>query len=257
MRFLLGLLMGATLVLALAVVGLGGAGSSGPLQARLHALLQQAQHRLGTLVPAEASAAEDDGERTTADPLAAAHADRPTVDALAADDADRTVEDPRPAHGLPALTVPAPPASAELLARALREPALQARATTPSPASGEVSDSTAAHTGRDVASPAPGGGAPAVGQRHDASAEAALPLGMSASRTNATPPPGRLQPVWVPFHSEMSANGFAARLTTSLDHPFRVQRRGPGRYQVVFAYADEPQRRAVLAQAAQATGLPL
>lgn len=65
------------------------------------------------------------------------------------------------------------------------------------------------------------------------------------------------QAVWVPFHSQMSATGFAERLTETLDHPFRVERRGPGRYQVVFAYADEPERQALLAQAVEATGLPL
>lgn len=63
--------------------------------------------------------------------------------------------------------------------------------------------------------------------------------------------------VWVPFHSEMSASGFAARLSDSLDHPFRVERRGPGRYQVVFRYHDEPERQALLAQAERLTGLPL
>jgi hypothetical protein len=55
----------------------------------------------------------------------------------------------------------------------------------------------------------------------------------------------------------MSASGFAERLSESLDHPFRVDRRGPGRYQVVFGYADESQRLAVLSEAAAATGLPL
>ena len=63
--------------------------------------------------------------------------------------------------------------------------------------------------------------------------------------------------MWVPFHSEMSAAGFAERLSDSLDHPFRVERRGPGRYQVVFAYRREPERETLLAEAARATGLPL
>jgi hypothetical protein len=72
-----------------------------------------------------------------------------------------------------------------------------------------------------------------------------------------TEPEQKSQTVWVPFHSERSASGFAERLTASLDHPFRVERRGPGRYQVVFAYADEPQRQALLTQAAETMGLPL
>ncbi len=68
---------------------------------------------------------------------------------------------------------------------------------------------------------------------------------------------GGQQAVWVPFHSEMSARGFADRLSRSVHYPFEVQRRGPGRYQVVFGYADDPQRRALLQSAAEATGLPL
>src|SRR5690606_15825827 len=59
-----------------------------------------------------------------------------------------------------------------------------------------------------------------------------------------------VQRVWVPFHSEVSASGFAARLSESLDHPFGVERRGPRSYQVVFRYRSEPERRALLAQAA-------
>jgi hypothetical protein len=63
--------------------------------------------------------------------------------------------------------------------------------------------------------------------------------------------------VWVPFHSRLSAGGFAERLTESLEHPFRVERRGPGAYQVGFGYRDEPHRRNLLAQAAEITGLQL
>ncbi len=64
-------------------------------------------------------------------------------------------------------------------------------------------------------------------------------------------------PVWEPFRSEMSAVGFADRLTRSLDHPFLVERRGPGRYQVVFGYRDEAERTTLLQDAAAVTGLPL
>lgn len=67
----------------------------------------------------------------------------------------------------------------------------------------------------------------------------------------------RSETVWVPFRSAMSASGFAERLSASLDHPFEVERRGPGRYEVVFDYRDELQRRELLDQAARATGLPL
>ena len=69
--------------------------------------------------------------------------------------------------------------------------------------------------------------------------------------------PSGTQPVWAPFRSQMSASGFAERLSRSLDHTFAVERRGPGRYQVVFHYADEDQRQALLAEASALTGLPL
>lgn len=72
-----------------------------------------------------------------------------------------------------------------------------------------------------------------------------------------SPPESGIARVWSPFHSEMSAAGFAERLSRSLDHPFSVERRGAGRYQVVFHYADEPEREALLAEAAAVTGLPL
>jgi len=60
--------------------------------------------------------------------------------------------------------------------------------------------------------------------------------------------------VWTPFHSERSARGFARRLTDELDHPFTVERRGPGEYQVVFGYADPAERDALLAEIAVVTG---
>lgn len=87
-------------------------------------------------------------------------------------------------------------------------------------------------------------------------------VGLPLERAAATPPSVRTpaspqQPVWVPFHSEMSASGFAERLSAALRHPFQVERQGPGRYQVVFAYRDEPQRQALLDEAARVTGLPL
>jgi hypothetical protein len=74
--------------------------------------------------------------------------------------------------------------------------------------------------------------------------------------TGAAADAGRA-PVWVPFHSRMSADGFAERLSESLDHPFRVERQGPGRYQVVFAYTDEAERLALIDEASAVTGLPL
>ena len=81
--------------------------------------------------------------------------------------------------------------------------------------------------------------------------EASVAAGRAAGRAAGS------QTVWVPFHSQMSAAGFAARLSESLGHPFDVERRGPGRYQVVFAYGDETERSALLEEAAAVTGLPL
>lgn len=65
------------------------------------------------------------------------------------------------------------------------------------------------------------------------------------------------QAVWVPFRSRMSADGFAQHLTTELDHVFSVDRRGPGRYQVVFSYASESERLALLDRMRTVTELEL
>jgi hypothetical protein len=62
------------------------------------------------------------------------------------------------------------------------------------------------------------------------------------------------QAVWVPFRSQMSAQGFARRLAGKLDYPFRVNREGPGRYQVLFSYASEVDRLDVLDQVNFVTG---
>ena len=62
------------------------------------------------------------------------------------------------------------------------------------------------------------------------------------------------QPVWIPFHSQMSAEGFAARLSRALGHEFRVVRQGAGAYQVVFDAADADQRALIIAQVTEITG---
>lgn len=62
------------------------------------------------------------------------------------------------------------------------------------------------------------------------------------------------QPVWVPFHSQMSAEGFATRLSRALNHEFRVVRQGAGAYQVVFDAADADQRALILTQVTEITG---
>ena len=50
------------------------------------------------------------------------------------------------------------------------------------------------------------------------------------------------QAAWTPFHSESSAVGFAARLTTQLDREFRVIKLKPGHYEVGFSF-DKPSDR--------------
>jgi len=62
------------------------------------------------------------------------------------------------------------------------------------------------------------------------------------------------QSVWVPFRSQMSAEGFARRLTGELDHRFSVSREGPGRYQVMFSYANEVERLNLLDRVQAVTG---
>jgi len=60
--------------------------------------------------------------------------------------------------------------------------------------------------------------------------------------------------VWVPFHSERSANGFADTLSRHFEYPFSVRRNGPGAYQVTFSYADLAEREDLLGGIAELTG---
>lgn len=60
--------------------------------------------------------------------------------------------------------------------------------------------------------------------------------------------------VWYPFHSQMSAEGFANRLSQALDHGFQVERQGAGAYQVVFEAASDSEKELLLAQIAEITG---
>ena len=52
----------------------------------------------------------------------------------------------------------------------------------------------------------------------------------------------------------MSAEGFAERLSRELEYPFRVQREGPGSYQVVFDAQSGIDRAELLIQIAEITG---
>ena len=63
-----------------------------------------------------------------------------------------------------------------------------------------------------------------------------------------------LASVWAPFHSQMSAEGFASRLSEQLNHSFHVERRGAGAYQVVFAANSSTERDRLLDQIAEITG---
>lgn len=60
--------------------------------------------------------------------------------------------------------------------------------------------------------------------------------------------------VWRPFHSQLSAKGFARRLSLQLGYPFEVIKADAAEYLVVFAYEDEAQRDLLSAQVTELTG---
>ena len=82
--------------------------------------------------------------------------------------------------------------------------------------------------------------------RMAAEAEPETPAGALADKQIAA--------VWVPFHSERSANGFADTLSRHFEYPFNVRRNGPGAYQVTFSYADLAQREHLLLGITELTG---
>ncbi len=100
---------------------------------------------------------------------------------------------------------------------------------------------------------------PAVGAAGEASVEVvpgvqidlvkppADTIGQIASSNEPTP-------VWVSFHSQRSAEGFARQLADQFQHSFAVARQGPGDYQVVFDYASIDERDALLDEIAAVTG---
>ncbi len=65
---------------------------------------------------------------------------------------------------------------------------------------------------------------------------------------------GETAVIWKPFHSEVSANGFARRLSTQLGYPFRALKEGPGKYHVVFDYGSDQQRELLQQQVSALTG---
>lgn len=60
--------------------------------------------------------------------------------------------------------------------------------------------------------------------------------------------------VWRPFHSQMSAEGFAKRLSLQLGYPFSVVKVGAARYHVVFSYEDTAERDLLAEQLTALTG---
>lgn len=60
--------------------------------------------------------------------------------------------------------------------------------------------------------------------------------------------------IWEPFHSQVSATGFAKRLSLQLGYPFQVTKDGPARYLVVFHYKSDEERALLVQQVATLTG---
>ncbi|MEM7221215.1 MAG: hypothetical protein AAF515_22850, partial [Pseudomonadota bacterium] len=66
--------------------------------------------------------------------------------------------------------------------------------------------------------------------------------------------PSRIAVVWKPFHSRVSADGFARRLSTQLGTPFRTVKQGAAKYYVVFDYVEDAERELLRGQVASLTG---
>ena len=71
---------------------------------------------------------------------------------------------------------------------------------------------------------------------------------------NTVPVVSEFQLAWMPFRSETSANGFAHKLSSQLDHEFEVIKSGPGHYEVGFRFEDVEERQAVLVAIENITG---
>ncbi len=102
---------------------------------------------------------------------------------------------------------------------------------------------------------ATGGPAPAVGEPPAPAADPGDPA------RDPEPPPGAAYRSWYtfwgPFHSAVSARGFADRLTMLTGLDLRVTGDGPGRYRVAFAYSDEKGKQAAMAAIEAGSGLRL
>ena len=60
--------------------------------------------------------------------------------------------------------------------------------------------------------------------------------------------------IWTPFYSEISASGFASRLSLALNQPFEVARSDAGRYSVTFVHDSVEDRDRVLDEVEALTG---
>lgn len=235
MRFLIGLICGAGLIFA--VVGMLG-NASAELSGRLPAWLDDVAVQAGewlSLPPGHPRTMPERGGRPPASDPAGPQAggDEAAADLPAASMPIPRPPDPRTVDEVVAGVEPPAPSGSrdedvQTLVAEIFGPRDSAAAPEPQPSS------------------APPGSPETAAPRRGAEEPSVDPVDGTASQT-----------VWVPFHSQMSAAGFASRLSESLGHPFDVERQGPGRYQVVFAYADETERAALLEEAAALTGLPL
>lgn len=234
MRFVIGLVSGAAAVLLLA-----GGVADGSWQSRLPAWFDQAARTAGDLLalpprPPMSAEPTSASQRGGSPAPAAAPAPAPAPDPHL----EAGTEGPLPAgEPIPRPPDPNPMDAAGTMAQAGVESNTPRR-------------DRPAGAGTETGTEAVADGV--AGTLADAGSDAVEPPVEGAAEA-----PVALQPVWTPFHSRLSASGFAEQLTVSLNHPFRVERRGPGQYQVVFGYQDEPQREALLAQAAELTGLRL
>jgi hypothetical protein len=219
MRFLIGIITGAALTLFIATA----------VDAPTESTLERARSQLESLWHGLID--------TTSDSLFGAEdAASPTVTAEPARERDDTLDSPF----VPALALEAPEDV---------PPALPAGASAPSARQG-VSE-PAATTDDPVAEREP---ATAGTTELIETLAPAEPVKEMLPDLNPPPAGTELAAVWPPFHSQMSAQGFAARLSRELDHSFRVERHGAGSYQVVFDTESPVEREALLAEIAEITG---
>lgn len=90
-----------------------------------------------------------------------------------------------------------------------------------------------------------------------ASQQAVLPAESAADSLAAPEEETGWYPLWRPFRSELSAEGFAGYLTQVSGRDTRVATLGPWSYRVEFAYRSKRDRDAALERLEQLIGVPL